>query len=99
MASFTIYVSVQNAHGLFASSSTSLEVTGVGYLPPVIDSVDISPPTGPYGTLFTITVNAHDQNDPPSPLNYNVNAFGDGSYNHNINGNRPAQRFYMAIVT
>jgi len=41
--------------------------------PPVVDSVIVSPPSGPLGTLFTITVNAHEVNVPPQlPLTYTV---------------------------
>ena len=43
----------------------------------VVHSVVVAPPEGIAGTLFTITVNAHDTNVPPrTPLVYGVSVDG-----------------------
>ena len=73
MSALNLTGTVTNAHGAVAPISGVINVID----PPVVDGVVVSPPSGPRGTLFTITVNAHDVNVPPStPLAYNVQVNG-----------------------
>lgn len=73
MSALNITGTVADAAG--ASSPFSGTITVI--TPPVVDSVVISPTSGVAGTLFTITINAHDPNVPPStPLAYTVKVNG-----------------------
>jgi hypothetical protein len=68
MSALNLTGTVTNAAGAVAPISGVINVID----PPVVDGVVVSPPSGPRGTLFTITVNAHDVNVPPSSLSYTL---------------------------
>lgn len=72
MTEITFHAIAVNSAGLEARVDSSFEMVGepTPILPPVIDSVVISPMSGPRGTLFTITVTAHDPNTPQLELGY-----------------------------
>lgn len=73
MTTLSFFVIVTNSAGLKSGGNIEVEITDSGEpLPPVVDSVSVSPPSGPVGTLFTITVDAHDANVPPLPITYNL---------------------------
>lgn len=83
MTTVNLSVWVSNGHAPNAVHQQQFELSGpdVVYTKPIIDSVIVDPPTGPVGTLFTITINAHDTNEPPFPISFSLYALlSDGSW-------------------